>query len=110
MMASPLLSLWSCRRVRVYLLYSALLLDLALSQLLQQDQLGLLETQLLLQLLDDALPLLRAALLHTTWTTYTSEADTIITVAHHTCNPSPRSIKKQLLPLPLFKTNYVKAE
>ena len=56
-------------RACVYLLYGALLLDLALSQLLQQDQLGLLETQLLLQLLDDALPLLRAALLDTTWTT-----------------------------------------
>ena len=41
-------------------------LYLALSKFLQQHQLGLLQSQLLLQLLNDALPLRRAALLHTT--------------------------------------------
>ena len=59
--------------VCVYLLYCAFLLDLALSQLLQQHQLGLLQPQLLLQLFDDALPLLRAALLDTAQKKYTLE-------------------------------------
>lgn len=49
---------------RPYLLHAALLLNLALSELLQQHQFGLLQSQLLLQLLDDALPLLRGTLLH----------------------------------------------
>lgn len=47
----------------VYLLESVPLY-LALSEFLQQHQLGLLQSQLLLQLLNDALPLCWAALLH----------------------------------------------
>ena len=51
--------------ISVYLLESVLLY-LALSKFLQQHQLGLLQPQLLLQLLNDVLPLRRAALLHPT--------------------------------------------
>jgi len=47
-----------------YLLYG-LLLDLALPELLEQHQLGLLESQFLLQGFDDALPLLGRAPLQT---------------------------------------------
>lgn len=49
----------------LYLLHCALLLDLALPELLEQHQLGLLESQLLLQLFDNALSLLRRTLLQT---------------------------------------------
>lgn len=52
--------------MRVYhLLHGALLLNLALTELLQQHQLGLLESQFLFQLLDNALPFLRRTLLRT---------------------------------------------
>lgn len=53
------------RVTTVYLLESVLLY-LALSKFLQQHQLGLLQSQLLLQLLNDALPLRWAALLQMT--------------------------------------------
>lgn len=57
--------LWGCVTViTVYLL--SVPLYLALSKFLQQHQLGLLQPQLLLQLLNDALPLRRAALLYST--------------------------------------------
>ena len=97
-MSSPWLSLWSCVCVRVYLLYSALLLDLALSQLLQQDQLGLLESQLFLELLDDALPLLGAALLDTKRTKHTSEADPMLLdwVGLHRCCSTHSNPNKSL--------------
>lgn len=49
----------------VYLLQSVPLY-LTLSKFLQQHQLGFLQSQLLLQLLNDALPLCWAALLHST--------------------------------------------
>lgn len=54
-----------CATLCGYLLES-ILLYLALSKFLQQHQLGLLQSQLHLQLLNDALPLHWAALLHST--------------------------------------------
>lgn len=50
--------------VSAHLLHRALLLNLALSQFLQQDQLSLLDSQFFLQLLDGVLPFLRRTLLH----------------------------------------------
>lgn len=49
--------------VSAHLLHRALLLNLALSQFLQQDQLSLLDSQFFLQLLDGVLPFLRRTLL-----------------------------------------------
>lgn len=46
-----------------HLLHSALFLNLALSQFLQQNQLRLLDSQFFFQLLDDLLPFLRGTLL-----------------------------------------------
>lgn len=53
------------RNVKAHLLNGALLLNLALSQFLQQDQLSLLDSQFFFQLLNDVLPFLRRTLLHT---------------------------------------------
>ena len=63
-------------------------LYLALSEFLQQNQLGLLQPQLLLQLLDDSPPLLRAALLHAT---------------DHNIPVTPPTLQKTKIPLQLLK-------
>lgn len=79
------------RAKRPHLLHGALLLNLALPELLQQHQLGLLQPQLLLQLLDDALTLLGGTLLHARPEQKTTRVnDLASTVFHQTCLFSQR--------------------
>lgn len=54
----------SGRNVNSHLLHSALFLNLALSEFLQQNQLSLLDSQFFFQLLDDVLSFFRRTLLH----------------------------------------------
>lgn len=78
-----------------YLLQSVPL-NLALPQFLQQHELGLLQSQLLLQLLNDTLPLSWAALLHSTehsgtYTTHVTKKMKSLQVTEHPLIPQSTS-------------------